>query len=83
MAINGSMGEMSRSIENLDETIREVNIVESQNNNCISRVANEIGKFKVEEEYNPVNEVVSSTEAQTEDSAPVPAYEEDDFFNKM
>lgn len=83
MAINGSMGEMSRSIENLDETVREVNIVESQNNNCISRVANEISKFKVEEEYNPVNEVVSSTEAQTEDSAPVPAYEEDDFFNKM
>jgi len=47
LKINGAMKEISSSIENLDKSMQHVNEISNENTMSISRVSDEIGKFKV------------------------------------
>lgn len=76
LSINTEMNEINTGVESLNSTMKGVITITAENEKSIAHVADEIGKFKVENDSETAQ--VSTPDVATE-SLPT----EDDFFNKI
>ena len=76
LSINTEMNEINTGVESLNSTMKGVISITAENEKSIDHVADEIGKFKVENDSKTAQ--VSTPDVATE-SLPT----EDDFFNKI